>query len=149
MARRPLLMACLAATATPPVLLVCIGLIEMATQSDEISGITAGEAVVGLAGATVASAAQVLVFGLPIFSLLKRFRLVHWWSLTLAGFLIGAILWGGLIAVTSPGVPLDALGGLALLAALYGGFGAASAFAGWAAWRWNTPKEAPDPSEKF
>ena len=75
------------------------------------------------------------VFGLPLFYLLARIRLVNMWACLLGGFLVGAI--AGLLITVLAGVGSDA-------ALIYGCQGAGAAAVFWVFWRLG-----PDPSATF
>jgi len=75
------------------------------------------------------------VFGLPIFYLLGRIRLVNVWACLLGGFLVGAI--SGLLLTVIARVGSD-------VALIYGCQGAGAAAVFWLFWRLG-----PDPSATF
>jgi len=75
------------------------------------------------------------LFGLPIFYLLGRIRLVNIWACLLGGFLVGAI--SGVLIILLTGMGSDA-------ALIYGCQGAGAAAVFWILW-----KLGPDPSVTF
>jgi len=88
---------------------------------------------VTLAGLTVLfyvfSITFTLLFGVPIFLVLRRFNLVRWWSCAVAGVVIGALV-AEMILPDAAGAD-DRIRFLSLCAAV----GALSGFAFWAIWR--------------
>ena len=79
--------------------------------------------------------AFVVLLGLPTFLLLRPFRPGHWWSATIVGFLLGAIV---AAVVRLPSFP-------ALRELLqFGSMAALSAVAFWLIWRRSVPQKASE-----
>lgn len=72
------------------------------------------------------SALATVIFGVPIFLLLNRYRFIRWWSTTGFGMLIGAIVM--VVFVFPNAVELKGLVTMVLM-------GGVSAFSFWAIWR--------------
>ena len=73
------------------------------------------------------STAAIVLFGIPIFLLLRRLQYVYWWSALLVGFAIGALV--GVILLPHP--VANQINNISR----FGLLGSASAFAFWMIWR--------------